>query len=93
MSNKKEIERKLEQQLDALSEKIDQLAAKMKEQQQTAGEMEHEAVTKLMKMRASAKEKLHSFKHSNDDNWDKTHVGLSEYWTSLGAELKAYDHL
>lgn len=91
MSHKKEIEHKLEQQLDALSDKIDQLAAKMKEQERKASDMEHKAVLDLVAMRASAKEKLKSFKEHSGDDWRELQDGLTHYWTSLGTELKAYD--
>jgi len=93
MSNKKEIEQKLEQQLDALSDKIDKLAAKMKEQEDKASDIEHKAVAKLTSMRATAKEKLKAFKEAEHDNLHEVQTGLNEYWTSLGAELKAYESL
>ncbi len=93
MSNKKEIEHKLEQQLDALSSKIDELAAKMKEQEDRASDIEHKAVAKLKSMRATAHEKLMEFKEAEHDNLQDVEKGLNEYWTSLGAELKAYESL
>ena len=93
MSNKKELEHKLEKQLDALSDKIDQLAAKLKEQEVKAGELEHQAVDKLKAMRATAKEKLKAFKEAEHENLHEVQTSLTEYWNSLGAELKAYDSL
>ncbi len=91
MKTKKEIERKLEEQLDSLSKQIDTLEAKMKREQDRASELERKAVLNLIAMRSKAQTKLHSFKESGEDTWEELSGALEQYWDSLGKELKAYE--
>lgn len=91
MQTKKEAERNLEKQLDSLSEKIDKLEAKIKLEQQRASEIDKNALLNLITMRNEAQSKLRSFKESGEDKWEELHIGLDQYWKSLGTELKAYD--
>ena len=91
MKTKKEIERKLEEQLDSLSKQIDTLESKMKQEQDRASELERKTVLNLIAMRNKAQTKLHSFKESGEEKWEELSAGLEQYWDSLGTELKAYD--
>lgn len=91
MKTKKEVEKKLEVQLDSLSKQIDKLDAKMQQQQDRASEIEKQAVLKLIDMRSKAKTELHSFKESGEEKWEALSANLEQFWESLGKELKAYD--
>ena len=91
MTTKKDIERKLEEQLDALSDKIDELDAMFKQEQEQASELEIKAMQNLVAMRSTAKTKLHHFKESGEEKWEEVSSGLDQYWQSLGKELKAYE--
>jgi len=91
MTTKKEIEKRLEAQLDSLSTQIDKLDAKMKQEQERASELEQQAMLKLISMRSKAKSELHSFKESGEEKWEELSASLEQYWESLGKELKAYD--
>lgn len=91
MTTKRDIERKLEEQLDALGGKIDKLDAMIKQKQEQASELEIEAMQNLVAMRSAAKTKLHHFKESGEDKWEEVSAGLEQYWQSLGKELKAYE--
>jgi chaperonin cofactor prefoldin len=91
MTTKKDIEKKLEEQLDSLSKQIDKLEAKMKQDQVRASELEHQAMQKLISMRSKAKSELHHFKESGEEKWEALSTSLEQYWESLGKELKAYE--
>lgn len=93
MKTKKELEKKLEKQLDALSEKIDRLEAKMNQEQKRAGEIEEKAVHNLIAMRSKARTKLHRFKEAGEDTWEELSDHLERYWESVGIEIKAYEDL
>lgn len=91
MTSKKDIEKKLEEQLDAFGTKIDKLELKMQDQRARASELEKKAMSKLISMRSEARTKLRHYKYSGEDKWEEASASLDKYWQSLGTELKAYE--
>lgn len=91
MTTRQEIERKLEDQLDSLSTKIDKLNAKIKKEQERENEIEQQGLLNITFMCGVAQEKLQTFKEAGDDKWEELSISLEKYWESLGFELKAFE--
>lgn len=91
MSTRQEIEKRLEEQLESLSSKIDKLNAKIKKEQERENQIEQQSLLNITSMCGIAQEKLQSFKEAGDDKWEELSISLEKYWESLGFELKAFE--